>query len=402
VQEATAIAEAATAGVTQAFGTYLPSIDINGSYSRQITNLEPQLSFINGVPIVGEPLPNFYTLSAGLNWTIFNGFARESNYDQAGGTLDATDRESKQTRLRIGNTVRRQFIEVLAYSYVVRARKENAEVSKQTLERIRAQVEAGTQPITALYSQETDVANQEFDIISAENDLQNSKARLLVTMGLNANEPAEFLENSIEIKATPDDVRRFRERVGSEDAAITRALRSRNDVSAADRRIDAARASVKAAQATYWPTINATGSYNWRNFEVSNFDRQSQVFVGLNFRIPVFDQFRTYANTENATLTLTQRQLDRVRLEQKIRQDIQAAYLALSSAERQLQVSERALRSAELNYEAAVERFNVGGATQLDVFTANSQLITARINRIRAVFTYYDAQYRAEYETGLF
>ena len=81
---------------------------------------------------------------------------------------------------------------------------------------------------------------------------------------------------------------------------------------------------------------------------------------------------------------------------------MKSSYLNLAASEKGLGVTERALKAAELNYEAARERFNVGSATLLDVQTANNQLITARINRIGAVYTYYDARTLVEFATGLF
>jgi outer membrane protein len=401
VREANATAQASAAGLTAAFGQYLPSVNINGTYNRQLTNLRPQLSFVGGIPVLGEPLPNNYSLNAGANWTIFNGFLREANYDNARSNVDAADLNGRAMRQNVGTIVRRRYVAVLQALQIVRTRRNTVELGQGTLQRVRAQFEAGRAPVTAVYSQEADLATQEFELVRSENDLATAKANLLAAMGLDPNVQADFVETSIPSEANADGVRQFRATIGSMDESLARALANRFNILAADAGIRAAQAGVTAARAGYFPTVNATGGYVWNNTEISNFDRQGQVSVGLNFRMPIFDQFITNNRIEQAQLTLAQRQLDRQRAEQELRTQLQTAILGLDAAERQLEISQRALVAADLNYRAASERFAVGAADQLDVLTANTQLVTARINRIRAVYNYFDARFQAEFAAGL-
>lgn len=402
IKVASAATVAASASLTQAFGNYLPSADINASYSRQLTNLRPQISFINGIPVAGNPLPNSYSMSAGMNWVIFDGLRREAQYDAARNNLNAADNDLRYTRLEAQYKVTRQYLTVLQNMQLLKARRDQVDLSRSTLDRVKAMYDAGKTPITQLYSQETEVANQESALIKAENDVDNAKATLLQLMCLNPTMPAEFAEASIPSEAATVDVESFRRFIGTEEVSVMRALASRPDIAAADQRVNSAAAGITNARSTYLPSVNANGGYSWRNSEISDFDRQGQMFVGLTLRVPLFDKFQTNANIESATLTLTRNQIDRQKLELQIRTTVKSSYLNLAASEKGLGVTERALKAAELNYEAARERFNVGSATLLDVQTANNQLITARINRIGAVYTYYDARTLVEFATGLY
>lgn len=402
IKVAVAASQSASANLTMAFGNYLPSAEINSNYSRQLTNLRPQVSFINGIPVAGNPLPNAYSLNASANWVIFDGLRREAVYDAARNNLDAAEMDLKFTRLEAQYKVTRQYLTVLQNMQLLKARRDQVDLSKSTLERVKALYDAGKAPITQVYSQETEVANQESALIKAENDVDNAKATLLQLMCLNPTMPAEFAEASIPSEAASTDVEAFRRRIGPEDFSVNRALLSRPDIAAADSRINSASAGITNARSGYLPSLNANGGYSWRNSEISDFDRQGQMFVGLTLRIPIFDQFKTNFNIENANLTLTKSQIDRQKLELQIRTTVKSSYLNLAASEKGLDITERALKAAELNYQAARERFNVGSSTLLDVQTANNQLITARINRIGAVYTYYDARTLVEFATGLF
>ena len=66
--------------------------------------------------------------------------------------------------------------------------------------------------------------------------------------------------------------------------------------------------------------------------------------------MPIFDQFQTNQAIENAKLSQTQRNLDLARLEQNISQNVRAAYLQLAAAEKGLDITERALKSAKTSF----------------------------------------------------
>lgn len=402
IRQTYANSRAAAAQLTQAFGSYLPSADINGNYSRQLTNLKEQFSIVNGVPIVGKPLPNTYGLNGALNWTLFNGFRREAQFDAAQSTVDAVENDIAFQRLSVQYNITRQYLEVLRLQQIVKARSENLALSRATLDRVKALYDNGKAPITQVLSQETEVANQEVSVIQSQNDHENAKVRLLTLMGVDPSELIDVDEASVKSTITPSDVELFRSTIGPEIRAVQSSLASRPDVEAAKNRTVAAESNITSARAGYLPTVNATGGYTWRNFVIGDFDRQGQWYVGIGFRIPLFDQFQTNLNIENATLTKTQRQIDLERIEQGITQSIRNAYLQLGAAEKGLDITERALKAALLSYDAMKTRFDVGSSSLIDLQQVNNQLITARINRVTAVYAYIDAKTFVEFTTGNF
>ncbi len=402
VRQVYASSQAAAANLTQAFGQYLPAANFGFNYNRQLTNLREQISIVNGVPIRGEPLPNTYSANLNVGWTLFNGFRREADYDAASSAVSAAEADILFQRLAIAFNVTRAYIDVLRTEQVVRARSENLSLSRATFERVKALYDNGRAPITQLTSQETEVANQEVAVVQAENDHDLAKVNLLTLMNVDPTQNATFDPAVLPSEATSLQVEEFRTTIGSEQQSIDRAMASRPDVRAAQDREEAAQATVTSATAGYYPTLQATGGYVWRNFEFSNFDNQGQWFVGLNLQMPVFDQFRTNQQIASATFQHTQRSLEVARLEQQLRQNVRSAYLQLRTAERNLDITERALRTAQLNFDAMQERFTVGGAQLVEVQQANFQLITARINRVTAVYGYLDARTFVEFATGLF
>ncbi len=402
LRETYASSRAAGANLTQAFGAYLPSADVSANYSRQLTNLREQFSIVNGVPIVGQPLPNTYAMNGQMNLTLFNGFRREAQYDAARSSVEAASEDIRSNRLSIAFTVTRNYIDVLRKQQIVAAREENLALSKATYDRIVALKENGRATIQQVMSQETELANQEVSVVTAQNDRDVAKATLLASMSVNPSQSIDIDPESLAGDVSASTVEAFRARVGPEPVAIQRAFETRPDVSSSQIRVDAAKSDITTAESGYWPTLTAVGGYTWRNFTIADFDRQGQVYVGLNIRVPVFDQFTTNANIENANLSLTRQQMALARLQNDVRTNIRSAYLQLAAAEKGLDITERALKAALMSFNAVQERFTVGSATLLDVQTANNQLITARVNRVTAVYAYHDAATFVEFTIGTY
>ena len=194
VQQRSASTKSAAARLVNAFGAYLPSAEVTANYSRQLTNLREQFSIVNGVPIVGQPLPNTYGLNGSLNLNVFDGFRRESEYSSAQEDLSAARSDVAYTRAATRFNITRQFIEVARRKQVLNARRETVGLAQATLERTRELVRVGRGTQQDVNSQETELANQEVGLIQAENDVATAKAQLLATMSVNPSQLIDIIE----------------------------------------------------------------------------------------------------------------------------------------------------------------------------------------------------------------
>lgn len=397
VQVAQAQLQTAAADITGAFGTFLPSLSANAGYSRRLNEQGGAQINVAGF----SPPSNSYSLGLNANYVIFNGFSREAYYDRTQKNLSALESSNIQLYNQLRYNVWQQYIAVLRNVQIVKIRRENLKIGKKQLERSQARFDAGVAPVTDIYSQEADNGSREYDIVQAENQLNNAKAQLLATMGLDPAQNADFAESGLTAEISAEILQNFRDETGSIDAIIQRAVAKRSDIIAADTRIEAAQASVRSSRSGYFPTVSAFGGWSWSNYELSNFDKFGRSFIGLNLNVPIFDNFTANAQIESATFQLRQAQIDRARIEQTIRTQAQSAILNLASAEKQLEVTKRALRAAELNLKSAQERFNVGTAQITDYLLANTQFATAAINQINAFFAYREAQAQIRFVSGV-
>lgn len=386
------------AQVRAAFGSYLPSADVSLGYQRQFgLKSRNYQGLVYDVP--ADQLSN-YSLQATAQYLIFDGFNRDALYSQAEKTLDANRMTAEQTRDNIRIEVIRNYINVIKNGQIVKIRRQNIEEGRKTLEMIQAQFKAGTISITPVYAQEAALGTRELELLQAENDVNIAKANLLVTMGLEADMEATFLETSLANDVGDDDMLGFRKRIGGEQSLIKRAIDSRQDIRALEASLEASRAYVRSTMSGYYPKLYAQGGWMFSNNQFNNFGERGFSYLGLSLQVPVFEQFRTNAQKQTAELQLVQNEMEIRRLENVVRSNIQLAILNLDGAEKGLEISRRALRSAEMNFRSVEESFKVGTANSTDLTTANAQLITAQVNRVTSVYNYLQIQKEVLYAIG--
>lgn len=399
VQNGVGDVNAAAASVRGAFASFLPTLSVNAGYSRVLNDK----ALVNLGEFQVFPIPdsakNNFNAGASLNYTLFDGLQRDANYKQNQLNQTSAEKTLEQTRRRILATVRSQYLTVLRNKQILRVRQEDFNVGQKQLERIRAQHEAGVVAIASVYTQEADVANRELAIVQAENDLESAKGNLLTTIGMNPGMASDFADIAVPENLSEVDVRSFRALIGDFGKVYSTATDKRMDYTAAKISIESAEAGVRASKAAFLPTVSAQASYNWSGQALRFFEYGGQG-VGVGLRYTIFDGFLRDANVQRSQVLVQQSQVRLRQAEQRISADVQNGFIQLNAAEKNIDITARALKAAQQNFEAAEERFKVGAANILDLTTANANFATAKINRITAIYNYLGAQYQMKFAMG--
>ncbi len=391
----------AGAEITSAFGNFLPSANLNMGYTRQLNVESGQKINIGGQTIVvGRIEPNSYNMSLSLNYNLFDGFSKEAYYSSAKDNLNAAYSKYSHTIQEIELNVYRSYINVLRFKKIFEARKQDLEVAKKELERVTARYQAGSTQYASVLSQEAELANKEMLVIQSENDLKNSKAMLLISMGLNPETDINVNENEISTTLDENEIKRFRAEYVDYETLVRSALSNRLDIVAMDQQIASGKANLTVARSGYYPTLSAYGGWSWANNELKNFSELGRSFVGLSLRVPIFENFKSNYQIEIAKAQLLQLEMQKLQLEQSIRNQVIQALNNLDAAEKQLYVAQKSLESAQKNFDSAQERYRVGSIGVVEYVYANNLLISSKINQINSVYNYYIAQHELLYSAG--
>ncbi|ROL57826.1 TolC family protein [Bacteroidetes/Chlorobi group bacterium Naka2016] len=391
----------AGAEITSAFGNYLPSANFNMGYTRQLNVESGQKINIGGQTIVvGRIEPNSYNMSLTLNYNLFDGFAREAQYSSAKENLNSVYSKYSQALQDVEINVYRTYVNVLRTKKILEARRQDFEVARKELERVEARYKAGAVPYANVLTQEAELANKEILMIQAENDLKNAKANLLIAMGLKPEVDIDVKEEDVKADFSEEEINKFRAEVGDYETLVKKALSNRSDMLAIEQQIASSRANLTIARAGYFPSLSAFGGWSWANNEFRNFSDLGRSFVGLSLRIPIFENFKSNYQIELARAQILQLEMQKLQLEQTVRNQIIQAMNNLESAEKQLVAAKKSLESAQKNFESAQERYRLGSIGIVDYVYANNLLISSKINHINSIYNYYQAQKELLYSIG--
>jgi outer membrane protein len=403
VQTALASVIGGSADLKAAQGLYLPTANGNISYGRSIPLSSTQTSFVGGIPItqpISEEQLNVFGAGLNINYNIFDFSQRENTVSRVNSTFEAINKNVTVARQRALLNIRTQYLSVLRAKQVVNVRREDLEVGRKQLERIKAQREAGVVAIAAVFAQEADLGTRELNLAQAENDLETAKGTLLTTLGMNPGLRVDASEKGISTDIRAEDIVTFRAGFSDYKATFEQALNQRADRQAAQFNVKASESGLAAARASFLPTIGLGAGWNWQNNTIGGFER-SRPFVGARIDFNIFDAFQREQSVQNGQMAVAQRNVQLRQAEQRISADVQNGYIQLNASEKNLDITARALKAAQQNFEAADERFKVGAANILDLTTANANLATAKINRITAIYNYLGAQYQMKFAMGM-
>jgi outer membrane protein len=391
-----------SADVTNSFGEFLPSLAVNMGYRRTFRNDQlGSYTDSSSKPNQYTSLaPNYYNLDAGFQYTLFNGFGRENNYNRAKENFNSLTQSIQYTRKKVILDIYRAFVQAVLNKQILKIRQENFNLGLKELEKVKARYEAGVTPVNFVYSQEADLGTRELDVVKAQNDMRIAQANLLIYMGLTPESDVDISVESLPSEIKTGEIEEFRKDINNYESALKTALAKRFDYKATQSSIKSAEYQLNASGSTYWPSLTAQGGWSWSNYFVQDFSKLGYSYIGLNLSIPIFENFRTNLNVENAKLQLESRQIDLFNIEQSIKQALKTSLLNLNASEKQLEITDRSLKSAVKNYDYSNERFRAGASSVSDYFIANNLLLTTQINRITAVYSYFISKKEVLYALG--
>jgi outer membrane protein TolC len=187
-------------------------------------------------------------------------------------------------------------------------------------------------------------------------------------------------------------------------ALLDAALAGRPELRAAEFRIKASEAGVKAAKAGGYPQVSLAGNYYYNRPNsrylpaLDKFKSTWDLGVAVSFDLWNWGQTKNQA--EQAKAQLAQARDARQLLEDQAVLEVTQCRLALIQARRKTEVAVVAIGQADENLRLVRERFRQGVALNTDVLDAEVFLLQARTAKVQAAIDLVLAQARLEKALG--
>lgn len=302
----------------------------------------------------------------------------------------ATEEARRSAQISLISSVARQYFTALAAEEQLAIAQQTLDAANRSFELNRKSFEAGVASEIDLRTAESQRESVRASVAASEQtrDLAQNALALLVGAALPADLPAA---GSLATQNLIEDLP-----AGLPSDLLTR----RPDVLAAEHTLQAANANIGIARAAFFPSVKLTAFGGTASTELSGlFDSGSKAWsFAPSISLPIFAAGRNkaelnvaniqkrieIANYEKAIQTAFREVSDALAVRQSIGAQIDAQTARTAAAQRRYELSEQ-------RYKAGVDSFLTVLLAQQELFSAQQQLITARLARLNNLTTLYAA-----------
>lgn len=407
--------ESQSVNIKGKYGALIPTLSFSGGWQRSNNvltgqalnnalygNQTPPLYYQSLVP--GSLNSTSYDYSLGLrsDVTLFNGFTNYQSIDEAKQTQAYNYILLQKTKQDIVLQVMNDYITVLKNQQIVKIDSATLANSQLQLDLVKQFVEAGRRTMVDIYNQDALVAQNELQLEQAVNELNKSISDLIFDSNLPQDKTYTVNMSDFSSDLTLDYVNAYATQNSNVDFLVNTALKNRYDYQSTEQVIKINETNFDIARnSVIFPTLSGFSSYNWTGSSFSNIANTKVFTLGLTLSFPIFEGFSIDNQRQLAEIQIKSSNEDLAQLQKQITNDIQKAVLDLKSLVKQIEITDRTIKSAEQNKLLAEESYKVGLQTLLDVQTATTTYDNALIQKSNLIYNFQFAQKQLEYFQGL-
>jgi outer membrane protein len=370
-------AEGAEADVRIAKSQQMPRLNME---VYQSTNVGRSIDRFTNAYI--DQLYNSTFANASFSVPIYRGFQLKHNIRQNELLREAATTSIESARNQLTITIVQNYLGVLASQELVKAAERQVGLSQTQADRVTKQIEAGTVGRPVLLQLQTQVANDEFALISAQNNVEIARLLLFQSMNRRPDNSVDFTPLEKEVVLTNFDRSEF-----------TTSINQLPEIKSQEIRIKSFDSQLRSVKSDNLPSLDAFANYGSffassnpeeNFFEQLNGTRNGSVTIGLT--IPIFASFRTRPRAQAVSV---QKKVAENQLVSNKLQLTQAFEQALQSYKNAVKRYQNVQKQVDINQE------NLNAVTsQVDAGTVNVvELLLARTNFDRAQNNFIQTKY---------
>lgn len=370
--------------------------NLSGGVSQNI-NLGRSPSLETGIYEDNRSSSTSFSLSSSV--PVFAGMRLNNEIKQNELNLKAATENLEKAKENLELQVTSLYLQALFRKEILRVNLQQAELTRQQVERTRVLVESEKVPRAQLADIEAQLAQDELNVVNADNDLAlallnlSQALNLLYSKDFDIYEPEMndvIAENQHSIRP-PEDIYRI-------------AVGIKPHVREAEYLLESSNRSLLIAKGAFWPTISMGVSYNNgfsqilgkgavnRNVSTQLKNNQREA-IGLNMNIPIFNRLSTRNQVSASRNNILNYELNLENVKLVLFKEIQQAYQSAIAAQSRYMATEKAFLAAEIAFASAEIKYSAGKSTVFEYNDAQNRLFSSRSEQLQAK---YDFLFRAK------
>lgn len=359
---------AARESVGEAEAPFYPSLDVNAGYHRW----QHRAYLPAGLSLPGRPLPatigplNDWNGGLASRVTLFDFGERRAGLEAAVARRAGAEADAAALQADVRLAVQSGFYTLAAAQELQAVAVRNVGRAEAHQRLALARREAGAVPQADVLRMDAEVANARVQLINAASRVRIATGRLNTAMGRPAD-TALAIAPAANLPAPPNHAEL--------EAAASRALTQRPEVTAGEKRTAAARATVTAAQASRAPKVRADAAFGWRDTALLPDTREWQAGLAVDF--PLFDAGSRVRRIARSKAELAREESAFANRRLQIRDEVWVAAAEVERAWSAIAAQEAGVRASEESLRVVRERYQLGSALITDLLDTQTALARA-------------------------
>ena len=364
-----------------ASGAFLPNFSLSSGIGRSFSEGPQRVDPNTGQVISGNSTNQSITNSISSSVDLFTGFRRGNEKRAANASRDAADASYLNARNTQQLTTTNQFFDALAAEHLLQVRGAAVRRAEEQLKIAVAKLHAGRGIRPDSLRSVVTLGNAQLQLVNARAALATAEANLGRLVGLDG--PIGAQEDSAFYSILP-----------SVDTAGLRAeaMAQAPSVKSAEASAASARAAIKVAKASYFPTVSLSGSMSLNGSRANDYDflQGRQFNLGLSW--PIFNRFQREQNIVSSEVTAENAAATAAESRRQVLASLTTYIASLEAARLRIGISQTSVLAAQEDLRVQQERYRLGAATIVDVLTSQEALDQAEVDLVNARFDYLRAR----------
>ena len=371
----------AAARQRSASGAFFPSLSLNSGIGRSFSEGPQRVDPNTGQVISGNSTNQSITNSVSSNVDLFTGFRRGSEKKAAGANRDFAEASLLNARANQQLTTTNQFFDVLGAEHLLRVREASVRRAEEQLKVSVALLHAGRGIRPDSLRSVVTLGNAQLQLINAQTALATAEANLGRLVGEDG--PVGAVEDSSLYILLP-----------AVDTAGLRAeaMAQAPSVRAAQASAASARAAIGVAKASYFPTLNLSGSFSLNGSRANDYDFLQGRQLNLGMSWPIFNRFQREQTIVSSQVNAENAEASAAEARRQVLASFTADLAALEAARLRLGIAQTSVLAATEDLRVQQERYRLGASTIVDVLTSQEALNQAEVDAVTARFDYLRAR----------
>lgn len=370
----------------QSKAALLPSLSAS---TNQNVNYTPWVaSGISGDGYTKASIDKVYyngTYSLVGNYTLWNGNKNHNQVKLNKLATEAAALDSATQAQNIQEQIAQLYVQILYSTEAINVNKESLESSLQNEERGKQMMENGKMSRADLAQLTAQRAQDEFNLVQAENNVKNYKRQLKQLLQITSDEPFDVVIPQATDQMALTDIPAL-------NNVYAAALDNRPEIKAHLNLIEQSNLNISIAKAGKLPTISANAgiSTNTTSMDSKAWGTQIKNNInmggGISLSIPLFDNRQTKTAVNKAIIQKQSSMLDLKNEQTTLYSTIENYWLQANTNQSQFKAAKVSSESAQTSYELLSEQFRLGLKNIVELRTGKDNLLQAKQNELQAKY----------------